>query len=111
MTWGATINNNNRFAAANGDAQAAVGMGVAAATEQTAPKAATAKVFSWNTASSDATTKINIWLNGASVLTFNLTGAVGILAINLVVAAGDELAVEFDSGTMPGNGTYGIYLE
>ena len=69
--------------------------------------------FAWSAESSDATTVIKILVNGLVVQTFNLTGLSGVLvfADPPSVVGGDLVAVEYDSGQQPNEGTITVYQE
>jgi hypothetical protein len=62
--------------------------------------------ISWFNDSADATTTLNVIKNGVSVDTVMLTGLSGTVALGAVAfVGGDEIAIQYDSGTKPGKGT------
>jgi hypothetical protein len=69
--------------------------------------------FAWSTESSDATTVLKILVDGLVVMTFNLTGLSGVIvfADPPSVLAGALVAVEYDSGQAPNEGTVTVYQE
>lgn len=68
--------------------------------------------FGWRTTSADATTVYKVWVNGLVAVTYNLTGASGvIIGGTLVVAQGDTVAIEYDAGTAPGSSNVQIFIE
>ncbi len=64
-----------------------------------------------NTTFADATTDFRIHKNGAISETLDAPGAVGTIAATTIFAAGDELALEFDSGTAPDISSYAALAE
>jgi hypothetical protein len=69
--------------------------------------------FAWSSESADATTVIKILVEGLVVKTFNLTGLRGVIVFDeqLPVVAGALVAVEYDSGQAPDEGTVTVYVE
>ena len=69
--------------------------------------------FAWSSESADATTVIKILVEGLVVKTFNLTGLRGMIVFDeqLPVVAGALVAVEYDSGQAPNEGTVTVYVE
>lgn len=67
----------------------------------------------WSTESADATTVLKLLINGLVIKTFNLTGLSGVVVFDeqLPVLAEDLLAVEYDSGLAPDEGTVTVYQE
>lgn len=114
LSWGANMGSASNNALANGIATAASpGASFDHRTEHTVPKAGTVVALAWNTQLADATTDIKIHKNNdGSPITVDLTGASGAVSgLSLAVAAGDQLAIEFDAGTAPALGTYVVYIE
>ncbi len=58
--------------------------------------------FSWNTATGNNTTVMRIYKNGVSTGNTTLSAVKGSIAINISVAAGDLISVDYASGTVPG---------
>ena len=81
-------------------------------TEAVVPKAGTISAIAWNTKLGDATTVFRIKKNGVTVDTVPLTGARGAITVlsGATVVAGDRIAVEFFSGTVPDETTVSVYV-
>lgn len=104
------------------EAQAGVGgtsttLGVS--TEAVIPHAGNLVRLAWNSASADATTVMKVVVASVVVATVTLTGASGSLDLSALavspvqpqVAAGAKIAVEYDTGTAPGNITAQVYMQ
>lgn len=76
-----------------------------------APIAGTATAFTFTSASGDATTDYALVVNGTVTDTFSNVGATGRVTFSRSVAAGDEVAVEFDGGTAPGATSVCVLIE
>ena len=62
--------------------------------------------ISWFNDFADATTTLNVVKNGVTADTVTLTGLSGTVSLAAVAfVGGDEIAIQFDSGTKPGKGT------
>lgn len=95
------------FAIAGGAPNAAATATQATAlTEKALARPARLLKFAWRTAAADATTRIDVVVNGVSVATLALTGASGAIDTEVPVVAGDLVALQYTAGTAPGNGTY-----
>lgn len=110
IQYGAKLDAVDRFALVNGDAVIGKLPSLDQRTEATVPIAGNLKQLSWNSATSDATTVIKIHKNAVVVQTKTLTGAKGSIALAGAVAAGDELAIEYDAGTAPDQSNWIIMI-
>lgn len=74
--------------------------------------ASTLTTMTWNTVGGGATTVFKIWKNGGVVVTKTLGTAAGFDAsFSVAFAAGDKLAVNFDSGAGPSETGIGLVVE
>ena len=82
-------------------------------TEATIPKTSVLTKLSWNSELGDSTTVVKIIKNTIVVATITWTGASGIATgISVAFTEGtDKIAIEFDSGTAPGQASLTPYFE
>jgi len=111
LHFGGSFGSTGTYSSVNGTATSSALSALDHATEATIPKAGTLNALGWNTKLGDATTVIKIHKNGSVVETITLSGAQGAdTTLNTTVAVGDKLAVEYDAGTAPNEGTYQVYI-
>ena len=111
-TWGANLQNAGRFAAINGTADAAqvTGLGVMASAQ--VPSDGTIDVVNYYSQNGDNTTQFKIIKNGQLVHTFTCDAAYGMeTGVGVPVAAGDNVALEYDAGTAPACGIYTMFVD
>jgi len=112
LAWGARMNTLGNFVSAWARADGSdVGV-LDANSEITVPKAGTMTTLSWNSLLADATTVMKILRNAVVVETITLSGAVGTdSSLATTVVAGDQIAIEFDAATAPGESNWVLYIE
>ena len=112
-TWGANLQNTGRFPRINGTADAleVSGLGIDASAQVSA--AGTIDTVTYYNATGDTTTQFKIIVNGQVEYTFTSTG-LGFygqeMGIGVPVVMNDNVAIEYDAGTAPGNGIYTMYI-
>jgi hypothetical protein len=104
--YGGDIKSAGNYYHAHGDFASGQGAGLNNETIIVMPFAGLFINISWFNDSADATTTLNIVKNGVTADTVALTGLSGTVALAAVAfVGGDEIAIQYDSGTKPGKGT------
>lgn len=112
LSWGAKLDSHGRYAIALGKASDGDHNTLEPKTEHTVPKAGDIKALSYNTKAGDVTSVLKLIVNGLVTDTITLTGLVGAdTTLSRAIAVGDQLAIEFDSGTDPKESILDIYVE
>jgi len=97
------------FARVNGQADDGATLGTTPTGQTVSPKAGTSITLAWNVATSGGF--VRTYLNGATAgVAVSLGAAQGTNTQAITVAAGDRLAIQFESGTVPGNANFQLMI-
>lgn len=108
--WGAAFATFGRSAVADGAANAPENVLLDEVSEIVVPDSIVLKTLTWNSASSDATTVIEILKDGVVVETVALTGAAGTDdTLTAAFAAGDKIAIRYAAGTTPDDSNWHLF--
>ena len=113
VNFGGNLNINGRFLAYSGLTSTATVAGAQTLGNVFVVPVAvgTDTAFSWDSASSDASTQMATFKNGVNVSQFNLTGARGtITGLSVPFVLGDRLSVGHIAGTLPQNISVNLYM-
>ena len=110
MIWGGNMTSAGNYPSFNGVYNSPSTGSLSSQSEGASSATGFLARLSWNTDSADATTVLNVLVNGIVVETVMLTGNQGSLSsVSASVTAGTDLiAVQYDSGTAPTKGTYSL---
>ncbi len=109
LSWGARLVAVGKFARVNGTPTAASVNSLDVDSEHISIVSGMLAALSWNSTSADAATVVKIYVNGIVEETITLSGLSGTdLTLNTMIVSGDKIAVEYDSGSAPGESTWNV---
>lgn len=82
---------------------------LSSANQMSSPITGTIDRLTWNSAAATATTVLRINKNGVTVATVALTGVKGSAVVSVAVTEADLIAVEYNTGTAPGQSTVQVW--
>ena len=110
-TWGANLQNTGRFPRINEVANGLEVGGLGIDASAPVPADGTIDTMTYYMDTGDNTTVFKIIKNGAVAYTFTCDAAYGQeTGIDVPVALGDNVAIEYDAGMKPAGGLYTIYI-
>ncbi len=109
LAWGGKLTAAGKFARVNGTPTTASVNSLDVDSEHISLGTGMLVALSWNSTGADATTVIKIHINGVVQETITLTGLSGTdLTLSTSVVSGDKIAIEYDSGTAPGDSAWNV---
>jgi hypothetical protein len=109
LKFGGTLAVGNDRPAVNGTALTAAIAALNPSSQATADQDTFLSKLSWNTTTGTNATQVRVLVNGAAVVTTLLTGVKGTLAIQVSLAAGDLVSMDYTgTGPAPGASTFDL---